>query len=81
LASLPLPHTIEDRLMGLAAKAPLTRGIHNDGFYFPFGQSLGLVFEPEKAIMFAVIGVGCSVSRSRRSAPPPRRSSSWALSR
>jgi len=35
----------------------------------------------ETSVVFAVIGVSCSVSRSRRSAPPPRRSSSWALSR
>ena len=34
-----------------------------------------------ETVVFAVIGVSCSVSRSRRSAPPPRRSSSWALSR
>jgi hypothetical protein len=35
----------------------------------------------ETSVVFAVIGVSCSVSRSRRSEPPPRRSSSWALSR
>jgi hypothetical protein len=42
---------IEDRLMSLAAKAPLTRGLHDDRFYLPFGQRLGAVFQPEKAIM------------------------------
>lgn len=42
---------IEDRLMRLAAKTSLTRGLHNEGFYVPFGQRLGAVFQPEKAIM------------------------------